>query len=74
MSSMLERAESRKKNITFKKIALHSREHNSFHTHLSIKNSWELLAKLSKESWIDKMGTIPDDRVDKSIYKFISCR
>ncbi|MEA1915098.1 MAG: hypothetical protein U9N30_07260 [Campylobacterota bacterium] len=72
MSSMKERAALRKIKTTFNKVSLHSQEHNSFHTHLDVKNAWELLAKLSQEAWIEKTGTITNNRVDKSIYTFIS--
>ncbi len=74
MSTIQERTKLRRKNITFQKIDLHSPNYNSFHTHLDTKNSWELLAKLSQESWIEETGVIPINRVDKSIYKFIKLK
>lgn len=72
MSSMQERAELRRTKLTLNKVDLHSQEHHSFHTHLNTKDAWELLARLSQEAWIEKTGTIVNNRVDKSICKFIS--
>lgn len=71
MNDLEQRAAKRKQKITLKKLDLHSIEHNSCHTHLNAKQSWELLAKLSQESWIEKTGKIPSNTVDKSIYRFI---
>ncbi len=71
VSNMKERAEARKRTATFAKVGLHSKEHDSFHTHLSPKDAWELLAKLSKEAWMEQTGTVAPSRVDKSICKFI---
>jgi len=71
MSSMQERAAARRKTLTVQKVALHSEEHHSFHIGLNVKDAWELLARLSKEAWIEKTGTMPPSRVNKSICKFI---
>ncbi len=72
MSTMQERALQRRDNITFTKVDLHSSLHNSFHTHLDAKSSWELLAKLSQERWREQTGKIAPKYVDKSIVKFIT--
>ncbi|WP_297440252.1 hypothetical protein [Sulfurimonas sp.] len=72
MSSIEERALKRKNKITYAKMSLHSDEHHSFHTHLDVKSSWELLARLSQEAWKEKTGQFPPKRVDKSIVKFIT--
>ena len=69
---MAQRAADRRKKITIKKIDLHSNDNHSFHLHLDVKSAWELLARISKEAWIEQQGTVPPSRVDKSIYKFIS--
>ncbi|HFU77891.1 MAG TPA: hypothetical protein ENK68_05250 [Epsilonproteobacteria bacterium] len=71
MSSMQERAAMRRKTLTIQKVALHSDEHHSFHIGLNVKDSWELLARLSKEAWIEQTDRLPSSRVDKSICKFI---
>lgn len=71
MSTMQERAALRRKNITMKIVALHSTEHHSFHIGMGVKESWELLAKLSQEAWIEQTGTQPPQRVNKSVCKFI---
>ena len=72
MQTLEQRAAARRKIATVKKVDLHSSEHHSFHPHLDVKKSWELLAKLSQEAWIEKTGNIPPQRVDKTIFKFIS--
>ena len=72
MSTLEERAAARRKIATVQKIDLHSEEHNSFHIHLDVKRAWELLAKLSKERWMEETGEVAPQRVDKSICKFIN--
>jgi hypothetical protein len=72
MSTLQERAIKRRKSTTFLKVSLHSVWHHSFHIHLDVKDAWELLARLSKESWIEKTGRIPASHVDKSVYRFIT--
>lgn len=71
MSSLQERAAARSKSITLQKVALHSENHHSFHIGLDTKESWELLARLSKEAWFEQTGQMPPSRVDKSLGKFI---
>lgn len=66
------RAEKRRELATINVEKLHSKTHNSFHCHLDLKDSWELLAKLSKERWIEETGEKPPLRVDKSQYRVIS--
>ncbi len=61
---MEERASTRRRTATFTKVGLHSKEHNSFHTHLSAQDAWELLAKLSKEAWMEQTGKAAPSRVD----------
>ena len=72
MSTLQQRAEARRQKATITKLNLHSEEHNSFHTHLNLEESWELLAKISKEKWIEETGEIPSSSVDKTQYKVIS--
>lgn len=72
MSTMQERALQRRNNITLTKVDLHSSLHNSFHTHLDTKSAWELLAKLSQETWREQTGEIAPKHVDKSIVRFIT--
>lgn len=72
MTDLEKRAQERRQKATIQKVDLHSNRHNSFHTHLNVKQSWELLSKLSKEAWIEQTGKIPLNRVDKSVHRFIS--
>ncbi len=71
MLSMTERSDARKKIITIQKFNLHSSDHHSFHFHLDVKHSWELLARLSREAWKEQTGKEAPLRVDKSRCKFI---
>jgi len=71
MSSLLERSSARRNLITMQKVNLHSLDNHSFHIGLDVESSWELLAKISKEAWIEKTGEMPPSRVNKSVYKFI---
>ena len=63
--------ESRKK-ATVEKLDLHSKDHHSFHLDLDDKASWELLGRISKETWRLQTGVVPPFRVDKSVFKIIS--
>ena len=72
MSSMQERAIRRRATMSIIKVDLHSDEHHSFHTHLDVKSAWELLAKLSKEAWMQQTGQIAPTGVDKSVVRFIT--
>lgn len=71
MSDMRERAEARKKIATVTKIDLRSKEHDSFHERLDVKDAWNLLAKISKEAWFLQTGLEAPHRVDKSVYRLI---
>ncbi len=71
MLSMEERAQERRKKSTLTKVGLHDKAHHSFHLHLNTEQAWELLARLSKESWIAETGEIPPERVNKSICRLI---
>ena len=70
--SMQERAKHRRNSITYTQVDLHSKEHHSFHTHLDVKSSWELLAKMSKEAWKEQTGSTAPNYVDKSQCRFIT--
>jgi len=72
MSSMHERAIRRRATMTITKVDLHSDEHHSFHAYLDVKSAWELLAKLSKEAWMQQTGQEAPTSVDKSIVRFIT--
>jgi len=71
LSTLKERALKRKRIISLNKTTLHSNNHHSFHISLDDKSAWELLAKLSKEAWIEQTGKKPSDFVDKSVIKYI---
>jgi len=72
VSTLEERAAQRKKSATVKKVSLKSDMHHSFHFHLSDEESFELLAKLSKEAYFQHTGTVALDFVDKTKVKKIS--
>ena len=74
MSTLKERAEQRKQNATVNKVSLKSKEHHSFHFHLSDEESFELLAKMSKEAYFETTGTVAFDFVDKTRVRKISLR
>ncbi len=52
--------------------SLYSNINHAFCFNLSAKESWELLTKISKESWYLEHGTKPADRLDKNVVKIIS--
>jgi hypothetical protein len=60
------RREKRLKNIKVKKISLYSEQNSSFCVELSPLESWELLARISKESWFLETGTLAPDILDKT--------
>ena len=68
---MKKRAKERRKKATVKKLDLHSKDHHSFHLDFDDKASWELLARISKETWRLQTGVSPPFRVDKSVFKII---
>lgn len=72
MTQRKERREERLKNIKVKKLSLHSKENHSFHIGLSALESWELLSKISKESWFLETGQKAPDCVDKTVVKILS--
>lgn len=71
LSTIQERAEARKRTATVKKFDLHSKEHHSFYINLDATQAWELLAKLSKERWMEETGLMAPGAVDKSVCKII---
>ncbi len=71
METLQERARKRRKNITIATVSLHSKEHHSFHPHLSDKEAWELLAKLSQERWMEESKTTHFAPLDKTKVKVI---
>lgn len=60
------RREERLKIIKINKTTLYSEDNNSFHIGLSPLESWELLARISKESWYLETGQIAPSSLDKS--------
>ncbi len=66
------RREERLKNIKVTKLSLHSKEDHSFHVGLSALESWELLSKISKESWFLETGQKAPNHVDKTVVKILS--
>jgi hypothetical protein len=66
------RKQNRLNNTQVNKTSLHATEHDSFHIGLSDMESWELLSKISKESWFLKTGQKMPNRLDKSIVKVFS--
>ena len=66
MSSREERRKKRQQNIKITKTTLYSKENSAFTTHLTVLESWELLAKISKESWYLETGKKAPNSLDKS--------
>ncbi len=66
MTERQKRREQRLKTMQVKKIFLHSEENSSFCTNLSPLESWELLAKISRELWFLETGKLAPNRLDKS--------
>ena len=54
------------KNMKISKVSLHSEDHHSFHIDLSPLESWELLARISKETWYLETGKPAPDFLDKT--------
>jgi hypothetical protein len=67
--SLAERAETRKSKITLNSVRLNSNMNNPYTEHLSASDSWELLARISKNSFFLCTGKIAPDFVDKTIVK-----
>ena len=61
-----QRRKERQKNIKINFTTLHSEDNNAFHTNLSLIEAWELLAKISKESFFLQTGEKASNFVDKS--------
>jgi len=72
VSTLEERAAQRKKMATVQKVSLKNDTHHSFHFHLSDEESFELLAKLSKEAYFEQTGIMAPAFVDKASVKKIS--
>jgi len=56
----------RLKTIKVNKISLHSSDNHSFHIGLSPLESWELLARISKEAWYLETGKKAPSSLDKN--------
>ena len=66
MSDREKRREKRLKTLTVNKTSLYSKDNNSFHIGLSPLDSWELLARISKESWYLETNQKAPNSLDKS--------
>ena len=66
MSDREKRREKRLKTLTVNKTSLYSKDNNSFHIGLSPLDSWELLARISKESWYLETGQKAPTFLDKA--------
>ena len=53
-------------NMRISKTSLYSTDNNSFHIGLSALESWELLARISKESWYLETNQKAPNSLDKS--------
>jgi len=53
-------------SITVTKTSLYDKNNHSFHIGLSPLESWELLARISKESWFLQTGRKAPDFLDKT--------
>ena len=66
MTQREKRRAKRLNSIRISKTSLYSSENNSFHTELSPLESWELLARISKESWYLETNQHAPNSLDKS--------
>ncbi len=66
MTSRDERRAKRLKKMKVTKTTLYSKNNHSFHIGLSPLESWELLARISKESWYLETGQIAPNFLDKN--------
>ena len=65
MTEREKRRAKRLNTIVINKTSLHDND-SSLHICLSPLESWELLARISKESWFLQTGTVAPDHLDKS--------
>jgi hypothetical protein len=66
MTAREKRRAQRLKTLQVSKTSLHSSDSNSFHIGLSPLESWELLSRISKESWYLETAQVAPDFLDKS--------
>jgi len=66
MTPREKRRAARLKTIKVTKTSLYSKDNHGFHIGLSPLESWELLAKISKESWYLETGQVAPSFLDKS--------
>lgn len=66
MTEREKRRAKRIKTIVVNKTSLHSGEDSALHIGLSPLESWELLARISKESWFLETGRVAPKYLDKS--------
>ena len=66
MTPREKRRQQRLNSIKVTKTTLYAKDNHSFHIHLSPRESWELLARISKESWFLETGQVAPTFLDKS--------
>jgi len=66
MTEREKRRAKRLKNIKVTKTTLHTENNHTFHINLSPIESWELLARISKESWYLETNKVAPTSLDKS--------
>ena len=66
MTDREKRRVKRLKTLKVNKTSLYSKDNNNFHIGLSPLDSWELLARISKESWYLETGQKALTFLDKS--------
>jgi hypothetical protein len=68
---ILKRSKERKGRISVEIIDMKSDKNSSFIEFSSLEESWEMLAKISKENYFLQTGKKPENRTDKSVCRCI---
>lgn len=74
MTERQKRREARLQTIQVNTMPLHSTNNHAFHLNLSTQESWELLMRVSKESWFIETGEKASERLDRSVMRIVSKR
>ncbi len=66
MTQRERRREKRMKTMVVEKKSLHCEDNSALHIGLSPLESWEVLTRISKESWFLQTGKVAPMHLDKS--------
>jgi hypothetical protein len=72
MTARQQRRKERQKTITVVKTSLYSDRNNSFSSHLTPMQSWELVMRISRETWSIQNGQDFPERLDKTHVRILS--